>query len=371
MAWKKRKKNVLDGEVVEPSPWRINQNELASEFNGFLDSDNIGRGSVSAKNVKRDTFTKVLMNHRFAQYAYIFSHQQSGWCNYADFLGRENGHTRWNGISTTSYREQIALKGRNRTSFLESDTLPDNKTFDDEVATIVSILESSGIDSSGYDPFGDYPLYRHREQDRDDPNTGRNSNLQPYGYDNSTRMPFYKFRADSDSMLITEVSFNVSWLPTLGSLNSSNRQYKHAWHYHTDGHWDGELRKYWAGGIPYKFEDVEGSRRNTSCFILCSQFRITVDGRSVAKTGFIGPELEHHPVYLTGATPISAGDHVTQLEARFVWYNPATGKSMPSASNDFSFKRVVQTPTTDNEELWLRIDCSVRHPNFIVQIRSR
>ena len=62
MAWKFVQEYAQDGDIVEPSEWRINMNEMFSEINGFLDSDNIGRNSVGNSQIKRDAFTQVHSN---------------------------------------------------------------------------------------------------------------------------------------------------------------------------------------------------------------------------------------------------------------------------------------------------------------------
>ena len=98
MTWRKRQEHMMDEDIVEPSEWRINMNEFGSELNGFLDNDNILEHSLDAREVKRDTFTKVLINQQFSQYGYLFSHLQSGWTNRADFLVEEAGDTVWEGI---------------------------------------------------------------------------------------------------------------------------------------------------------------------------------------------------------------------------------------------------------------------------------
>ena len=79
MAWKYRQEYVKDGDVVEPSDFRINVNEFASEINGFLDSDNIGRESISSAKIKRETFTEVYSNDLSSRFSYIFRHDTSGW----------------------------------------------------------------------------------------------------------------------------------------------------------------------------------------------------------------------------------------------------------------------------------------------------
>jgi hypothetical protein len=62
MAWKYKQEYVADGDVVEPSEWRVNINETVSEINGFLDTDNIKRDAITRPIIKRNTFTRVYSN---------------------------------------------------------------------------------------------------------------------------------------------------------------------------------------------------------------------------------------------------------------------------------------------------------------------
>ena len=368
MAWKKRKNRVLDGEVIEPSPWRITQNELASEVNGFLDNDNMTNHHLESKHVKRDTFTKVLINHRFSQHAYIFSHEQGGWTNVADWLGIENNDTKWFGIGSNNMRTEIAERSFGYIG--DEDSAGSVPTLRSEAGGRLATIEEAGygVVSAGY------PLIKHRHQESTTGSGAFNEWDQPYGFDATTRLPFYRFNAEVDSMLIAELSATFSWLPHLGSLYDYSRYYKNAWyHRRVDldeaSEWSGDKKYfYWFGGNSYHYASPDGKRRNTDVWILCSQMRITVDGDSIAQTRWLGPELEHHPVYLTGATPIAAGEHVVQAEVRFAWVNPVKGSSRSSSSGAY---KLDWRPDLPDNIAWLRIDCSVRFPNLIAQIRSR
>tara|TARA_R110000824_G_scaffold84582_7_gene210900 strand:- start:12525 stop:13598 length:1074 start_codon:yes stop_codon:yes gene_type:complete len=357
MTWKIRQRKVLDGEVCEPSPWRINQNEIASEFNGFLDNDNLKNHGLDCNYVKRDTFNQVLINHKFAQYSYIFSHQQSGWMNAGDFLGAESGDTKWNSIGHTKPRIEIAEKtfGTMVTSAFPRISKVDTG----QVATAHSL---------GFDAPDGYPLLRHREEQ------GSNEALipkagAPYGFDQTTKLPFYKFTTETDSLLIAELSGTLTWLNYLGSLHDDDDYYRSIW-YHWMGDsatgWDGsDLKKAYGRGNPYEFRSPTGTRRNTRVHILCTSFRIVLDGREVASTGLLGPEMIHQPIYLCGAEPIPAGDHVLQVEARTVWYNPVRSWVGSSSSYDHYHDEI------DDKREYVRIDSCLRFPNLIAQIRSR
>jgi len=79
MAWKYKQEYVRDGDVVEPSDYRININEFTSEVNGFLDADNVEREAISSSLCKRETFTAVFSNDTHSRESFVFRHDQSGW----------------------------------------------------------------------------------------------------------------------------------------------------------------------------------------------------------------------------------------------------------------------------------------------------
>lgn len=47
------------GDVLDPSQWIEDNNELASEFNGYLDRDNIGEATIEQNEIAANTFTDV------------------------------------------------------------------------------------------------------------------------------------------------------------------------------------------------------------------------------------------------------------------------------------------------------------------------
>jgi len=79
MAWKFKQEYVQDGDVVEPSEWRINVNETVSEINGFLDTDNFKLNSMAREYIERDTFTQVLSNDDSSNNSFVFNHNHAGW----------------------------------------------------------------------------------------------------------------------------------------------------------------------------------------------------------------------------------------------------------------------------------------------------
>lgn len=48
-----------NGDVLDPAAWVEDNNELAAEFNGYLDRDNFARNDVSQAEIAANAFTKV------------------------------------------------------------------------------------------------------------------------------------------------------------------------------------------------------------------------------------------------------------------------------------------------------------------------
>ena len=59
MAWRYPRQRLYEGDIAEPSDLRENLNELNSEFNGYLDSDNFREDTFDTSRVQFRTFNEV------------------------------------------------------------------------------------------------------------------------------------------------------------------------------------------------------------------------------------------------------------------------------------------------------------------------
>ena len=289
MAWKFKQELVRDGDVVEPSEFRININEYASEINGFLDSDNIGRKALSTTDVKRGAFTEIIGMSTNLKNSYIFNHEKSGWQNEA----------------TAGVDRQIGSP-----MFLDEPI-----TASDEEAYVLS----------------------------SDPQL----------------LPRCDFDADQDGLVICEFSGWVQWLKS-----SSHPDYIQT----SSGYADTQ-NEYWAPTYSY-FAKQNKWFKLSSAYVLCSMWRITVNGQSVAETGPIGNEYDSHPIYLCGSTPVvKSKDNVAQLEARFIWYSP--GRDHFIEASGWAPRGVSGTDIGEDDTLTWRRDCSLHSPSMHVIYRKR
>ena len=293
MAWKFKQELVRDGDVVEPSEFRININEYASEINGFLDSDNVGRDSIPVVDIKRGAFTEVIGMHTIPNDSYIFNHEKSGWQNEAySAYDRQSSDAGWE-------IEPLAL----------SEMFP-------------KPYEADAVISS---------------------------------------LPRCDFNSDQDGLVICEFSGWVQWLRTSSHPDYVQEVFSDATSIDS---------AYWAPTYSY-FAKQNKWFKLSSAYVLCSMWRITVNGQSVAETGPLGNEYDSHPIYLCGATPVvKSKDNIAQLEARFIWYSPGRNHFIEAsgwAPRDVKGDAI----TSEDATLTWRRDCSLHSSSMHVIYRKR
>jgi len=98
---------------------------------------------------------------------------------------------------------------------------------------------------------------------------------------------------------------------------------------------------------PY-FAAIDRQMSQARALIMCSQWRLTVDGQSIAESGFLGSEFKAHPISLVGAIPVQKSKEINvQLEARFFWYGPVTNeiKAVPGFRPELTRDCALGCPT--------------------------
>ena len=293
MAWKFRQERVSDGDIVEPSEFRINTNEFVSELNGFLDSDNIKRQTIGTGETKRNTFTELIgptnTNYFRGEYIYIFNHQLgSGWQDEAMTLRNKD------------FEEGIHL-------FIDADDV-----------IIDGLLD----------------------QDKHE-------------------LPSVTFRSDHDGLAIVELCGFVSWSK---------------WHFNHD--FPNQTGRYRPGDYghaepPWAYQAFIKQTKNfkvRGMYILCSQWRLTLNGVSVAETGPLGNEYQSHPIYLCGTAPVLKGkENVAKIEGRFFWFAPGDETSIEASS----WAPTVLTSDGKILDDTYRRDCLLSSVNMLVTYRKR
>ena len=308
MAWKFIQEFSQDGDVVEPSEWRININEMLSELNGFLDSDNLGRNTIDKSMVKRNTFTQVYSNDLNPTYSYVFDHEASGWMDFASAIQEGDNDLNMNisPASLDAYRKE---------------------TPDGTKDSYLSLLDSQ-----------------------------------------VERLPSVTFDADQDGLLICEFSGWVDWMHQSTNTNDMSR---HGPDY--DPYYEGHRRMQYGF-----FAQQTKNFKHLSSFVLCSMWRIIVNGQVVAETGPLGCDYSKHPIYLCGTTPITKGTSiVVQLQGQMAWWSHGAEQMLPSASfnplehRTNSWDHGTFSGATSNESYTYRMDCSLNSPTLIVTHRKR
>jgi len=303
MAWKFVQEFSQDGDVVEPSEWRINNNEMFSELNGFLDSDNIGRQVINNSMVARNAFTEVIGSDLSPSRSYVFAHEESGWITHGSSVSEPSSNMR-------------------------------------DMAIHPGSLDASGLTKDNY--------------------------LQ--ALDNRyEKLPSVTFKPDQDGLLICEFSGWASW------MNQSTNSADMARH---DSDYSPSYTEVRSTGIKLDnnhmlygfFAQQSKNFKHLSSYVLCSLWRLTVNGQVVAETGPLGNDYQAHPIYLCGTTPITKGtETIVQLEAQFVWYSHGSEQTLSSSSFNplEAGLRASRTPFS------YRLDCSLNCPTLIVTHRKR
>lgn len=312
MAWKFRQERVAGGDVVEPSEFRINTNEFVSELNGFLDADNVNRQAIGKNETKRNTFTELIgpdqENHGRGQSMFIFNHANaSGWQDRA-----------------------LMTEDRNFLVPTEMDTIPHHAG--------TSMIDDAEV--------------KGRE-------------IEANGHKN---LPRVKFSSDQDGLAIVEFCGSVSWSKWHYNYGSFPNQDVHNLIDATVGALSSDHllhpRAYQAFMKQTKNFKVKGM------YILCSQWRLTLNGMSVAESGPLGNEYQSHPIYLCGTAPVLKGrENVAKVEGRFFWYSPGDDISI-EASGWAPPVKGIPTLEDFNGDTYRR-DCLLYSVNMLVTYRKR
>ena len=307
VSWKFKQEYVKDGDVIEPSELRINLNEMYSELNGFLDSDNIGRDQISIDLVKRNSFTEIVSNDIDPTYSYIFNHTRGGWMKSAG------------GCQT----EDLYLP------FMW--------------AHPVSIGAKYGV--------------------TDQPSDGQLVNYVENFVNSEINLPSATFTPNQDGLLICEFSGWVNWMPQSTHPNEVDRQLNDTLPNKPVSSDAGLLPEYRYSQYGF-FAKQNKTFKHLSAYVLCSMWRLTVNGQSVAETGPLGNEYQSHPIYLCGTTPVLKNEEtVVQLEAQFVWYS--------MGSDDYVQASGFNPRSKVLDQKSYRSDCSLHSPSLIVTYRKR
>ena len=317
MAWKFKQEYVKDGDVVEPSEWRINVNESLSEINGFLDSDNIAEGAVENRHVRRGAFTEVFSSEVPSNRSFIFRHTQSGWQRTALSHFTQDRH-QYGFVRPSEFR----------------------------LAGLMLTAENADERMEG--------------------------TAYPIDLKQNAQLPNVKFTPDSDGLLICEFNGWVQW----------NRYDTSDTYVNDDGTIDFTDYDF---SHQYAFFAPQSSYfKQFGSMVLCSQWRITVNGQSVAESGPLGNEYAAHPIYLCGVTPILKNvETIVQLECQFIWYSLGRDKSIQASSFAPPFLQPYSETAEpapvgpgakkyhDSKTHTYRKDCSLQNPFLTCILRKR
>ena len=179
-------------------------------------------------------------------------------------------------------------------------------------------------------------------------------------------LPQLKFQSDQDGLLIVEFCGFVQWMDTNTNTDTLNT---------TDiSGTPGSQTERSLSLAKYGFYARQGKYfKYLNALVLCSMWRITVNGQVVAETGPLGNEYRAHPIYMCGAIPVlKERENIVQLEAQFVWYSPAKDQYLQASG----FSPLVKESTESvmrafGNNIGFRTDCSLVSANMVAIYRKR
>ena len=286
MAWKLRQELVQDGQVCDPSEFRINVNEYVGELNGMLDMDNIKQASIARNKVVRGAFTEVYSSNITPEAVFYFDTYSMG-----------NGWMR-----KTQLRDNYETRGKRSSGF-------------DAGYSYETVTSSGGTGLTEVhltDSFID-------------------------GVKSPIQLPHCRFEAKADGLVKAEFSGFVQWMSVREYSGYETEDYEPVNTYYQEPRHD----------YPY-YAAVDRQMSQARAVVMCSQWRLTVDGQSIAESGFLGSEFKAHPISLVGAIPVQKSKEINvQLEARFFWYGPVTNeiKAVPGFKASLTRDCALACPT--------------------------
>ena len=343
MAWKFEKDSVRDGDVIEPTETRKNINEFLGELNGYLDSDNLAKSSITVDTVKRNALTQVLFNQQSPRIIYVFDHNQSGW------------------VDKTKYRLSDEYSGAT------------NRIIPGEARLVSPYMDGDKLDLEHTFSGGFYLEDKF--------------------------LPTIEFDSSEEGLITVEFTGQVQWMPQVSDGTNTITRYGNSLRYapnelhtiitddeisglllesfrvaHNTGWLNEDSAPLYPGAYAY-FKVMDNDFKNHGAFILCSMWRITVNGMSVAETGPIGNEYACHPISLVGSIPVEGGkNNIIKVESQFVWYSPGLDQYKSSSSNEarlFGKHHAVGKTSASRSGPSARLDCSLYNQNLFATYRKR
>lgn len=285
MAWRYKQLKPESGDTVYPRDWKLNHQEMASEFNGYLDRDNFREGAFShgrtvadnAPLVARNAFNVFFKNQFYSNYCSeytTFNNDASGWTS-VGFQG--NSNTEVNFAKTTVDLDFDALLSVEFSCHFEWN--PGAKLKGTDHAWIP---EDSNGDLTGLSMPGDNDNEIKKTVVVLD-NQGSSNDSKESGY---------------------------GWYLAAGTQGDSNAIYEgtaifeSAIYQDSDvtRNYDSETRKaFFTGPFPL--------------YGACA-FRVIVDGTTICESGWFSDHRERENLYLVGAIAVGPGSHEVIVETR-------------------------------------------------------
>jgi hypothetical protein len=285
MAWRYKQFKPESGDTVYPRDWELNNQEMASEFNGYLDRDNFREEAFSADRSLEDNaplvahnafnqFFKNQFNSEYCSQFTTFDNDSSGWHS----LGFENA---------TQTNQEYA-----------------RTTIDLKSEALLSIEFSCHFEWN--------PSDRLKGTDHNwvpfDTNSEPTGIATPEHPDNE--LHYLCVAIDYQGNGNTNLQNGYGFFKSTGSHGSINATYDGTAIHESSVYQDTKLLR--SDTVETREAFVVGPN---VLYGACA-FRVVVDGTTVCESGWFSDHRKKENVYLVGAVPVDAGLHEVVVEVR-------------------------------------------------------
>lgn len=285
MAWRYKQLKPASGDTIYTEDWELNHQEMASEFNGYLDRDNFREGVFSYGRSPSDNAPLIAKN------AFNVFHKNQFYSRYCkEYTTFDNNASGWTSVGFQN-------NSNTETNFCKT-------TVDLDFDALLSIEFSCHFE---WNPTAKMKGSDHAwiPEDSDGDLTGL---AMPESDDNefNSTVLVNDFQGNADE----EKSSGYGWFLASGTQGDSNALYEGTAIFESDVYQDsGDIRSYDA---KTKESFVTGP---FPLYGACA-FRVTVDGTTVCESGWFSDHREKENLYLVGAIAVGPGSHEIVVETR-------------------------------------------------------
>lgn len=285
MAWRYKQFIPRSGDTIYPNDWELNNQEVVSEFNGYLDRDNFREGVFSDGRSESDNAPLVAKN------AFNFFAKNQFWSQDGSY------YTTLNNDASGWHSRGYENSGNTEQSYART-------TVDLDFDALLS------IEFSCY--FQWNPTNKLKGSDHnwvpEDSNGAQTGLAIPQDNDNelARTVTVLDFQGQGRSA----VSNGYGWFLSSGTQGSSSATYAGTAVY------EGPIYKDSGTDRTFDATTREAFVTGPQALYGACAFRVTVDGTVVCESGWFSDHREKENLYLVGAIAVGPGSHEIVVETR-------------------------------------------------------